>query len=216
MNSVLTTAVPEGLFAAVVRALITVGLAVIPGAGTWWDTSEWRNAVTFGLCLVVAITAWAVVCPLGWLEIPGYAPACDVGGALMSLYAGFIAFLFNYVGEDAFRWVRKRRQSQRATGMLWLWVAVILIAFEGVVLFLGVPLAVAAMIALLVGGVIAVTGIFSPPVSQLRLRPNLSSILWWVIFIVKIASAFLPLPFMQGLALSVAFNVILFILANLV
>jgi hypothetical protein len=80
-----------------------------------WDAEwQWRNLIL--LCvsvLLVPLTLWALTCfPDPPIMIPGYSPGCTFAAVVMeALYPGFLAFLINYVGEDAYQRARARDWS---------------------------------------------------------------------------------------------------------
>jgi len=98
------TEISEGLFAAIARAIIIMFTAMIPGASEWWEVTEWRNLITFGVCVFAGVGMWALVCPLD-ISIPVYNPRCGLEGFLLDgLYPGILAYLLNYVGVEVFNW----------------------------------------------------------------------------------------------------------------
>lgn len=218
--------VSEGLYAGVVRALILAAQSIIPGAKEWWETSPWKNAVAFGACMLVPLVLWAIVCPLGWADIPGYEPRCNMEGVLLDvIYKGFLAFIINYVGEDAFKWIRGKCKSPigylatRWMGSFWFWVFLLTVVLE---FFLSrsalnwqISLAIsvgAAVIATLVGVVLF------PSVRALGLcvQSKVGNILWWSALVVKVIIHLLPLPFWLKPFISTGLTLLVFLFANFI
>lgn len=218
--------VSEGLYAAVVRALIMAAQAIIPGAREWWETSRWKNAVAFGACMLVPIILWAVVCPLDWADIPGYEPRCNMEGVLLDvLYKGFLAFTVNYVGEDAFKWLKRKAKKPAAAlatrwlGSFWFWVFILTVVLEFFLsrsaldwqLSLAISIA-AAVIATLIGVVLF------PSIRSLGLcmQSRVGNVLWWSALVVKIVIHLLPLPFWLKPFISTGLTLLVFLLANFI
>lgn len=112
----------EAIFALVVRAVIAVGLTIVPPE--WrekWDHFGWRNGVIFAMSfIVVPLLLYGLSC-WGGVPIPSYAPRCDFSGLIMdAFYPGFLAFLFNYVGEDMWRHAsRRKKRASMFINSLW-------------------------------------------------------------------------------------------------
>lgn len=218
--------VSEGLYAAVVRALIMAAQAVIPGAKEWLETSKWKNAAVFGACMLVPIILWTIVCPLDWADIPGYEPRCNMEGILLDVvYQGFMAFALNFVGEYAFKWVRDKCTSgiaalaTRWLGSFWFWVFVGTVVMEFFLsrstmdwqLSLGISVGV-SIVATLVGRM------FFPSVRALGLcvQSKVGELIWWAAMVVKIIIHLLPLPMFIKPFLSIGLTLLIFLLANFI
>lgn len=214
MNGIISE-VSEAFYAALARGVITV-IWAFPGVKKWWEESEWTQILTFGICVTVALSAWAIVCPLGWAEIPGYDPRCDAEGVILDvMYAAFLAWLINWAGENAFKWARERRGSTAAgISLVQLFLGVLIL--EAILLSLGLPWQTGLVISVLAAFAAAILGAMLPSMATLRMSPGLRRIVWWLGMGVKIIIHFLPITWWLKPILSVALTAILFIIVNFV
>jgi len=138
--------ISEGYFAVIVRVFVMLLIVAIPGMKQLWeDDWKWKNLVLLGISVVlVPMGFWLLEC-VGSVDIPGFVPRCTFEGVVMdALYPGLLAFLFNYVGEDALTWARSRKNNLlsvalRWAGNLFFWGFVITVVAEAVLLLMGVP-----------------------------------------------------------------------------
>ncbi len=99
--------VPEGLYAAIVTALILFATSIHPAFSKWWKESGWDKAITAGACFLTAVILWTLTCPLQWLDLPIYQPGCDAQGFIINVpYKAFLAYMLNWGGIEGFNWAR--------------------------------------------------------------------------------------------------------------
>lgn len=220
------TEVNEGLFAAVVRALIMAAQAVIPGAEEWWKKSRWKNLVVLSLCMGAPMIMWAIECPLGWADIPAFEPRCNAEGVLLdTLYPGFLAFLINYVGEDAFDWIRRKTKNRAVfiflswLGSLAFWLFVAIVVVEAIISLSGMAWWLGLLVSTGIGVLLTLIGMVLQSMSlaiQSSVLMSGGQIIWWVAIGLKIIVHFLPIPSFVAFIISGTLSVIVFLLANFV
>lgn len=236
----------EAVFALCVRVLVAVILTCLP---PWlqekWEHFGWRNAVLFGLSfLFIPLLFYGLYC-WGDVPIPQYSAECDFGGLILdALYPGFLAFLFNYVGEDLYSRAAKavnRKRSFRFAyawyNNLWVWAFIGTVAVEFVLL--NTALSPWTSLAISVIASIAMT-VFVVLFQELQVYRDggygrtdvglgwrlgaltslvsaaLREILWWVVIAVKIIVHLLPIPFWLKPIFSIVLTIALFIFVNVI
>lgn len=212
------TEIAEGFYAAIARALIVV-LTRIPGVGDWWETSEWKQIAVFGLCILSALSVWAIECPLGWADIPAYDPRCDMEGVILDvLYPAFLAWLFNWAGEEVARWVRRKFCGK--VFVRWLsnplfYLFLLTVAIEFILFLTPLPWQIDLFISVTAAILAAIFGLLLPRV-RAHIHPLTRAILWWVLLVVKMVVHLLPIPFYLKPIINVTLTVALFILVNFI
>jgi hypothetical protein len=82
----------EEQVAVIIGMIVSVLLEVVPGLKKVWSTWRWKPLSLFVGFLAVSVVAWALSCFAG---MPLYDPKCGLGGVLVALATGFVAFLAN-------------------------------------------------------------------------------------------------------------------------
>jgi len=220
--------VNESLIAAVVRGLIIILKTTIPPLKRWWEQSEWRNLVIFGLCVLAPLAMWFLECPPGgaWdpVDIPAFNPRCNLEGIIIDvLYAAAIAFMFNFVGEKGFDWMKDKIENRavqivlRWLDNLWFWVFVATVVVEFFLLQAGLSWQsslVVSVVFTIATTILAV--LVSPRLRLLEVQsPFNSDIMWWIMMGLKVIIHILPIPFWLKPILSIGLTILVFILVNL-
>ena len=81
------------LITAVVGAIISVLLEVVPGLKDVWGTLRWKPLIMLGISVLVGAGMWALVCLAG-IDI-GTVVDCSKQGVVGALYFGLISFMAN-------------------------------------------------------------------------------------------------------------------------
>jgi len=214
------TEVSEVFYAAIVSGLILIILA-IPGAKSWWETTGWKRIIIFGLCLLSAISVWAIECPLDWADIPGYAPRCNMEGIILDvLYAAFLDWALRWAGEEAVKLVQKARKRSpltryfTSTGFALFLLTVVI---EFVLLCLGLPWQTGLAISVTAAILVTLLGMFLTNFPfAIRANPLLRTALWWLALILKVVVHTLPIPFFLKPIINIVLTIIVFVLVNFI
>jgi len=96
------------LIAAIVAAVISVFLEVVPGLAAKWDKidSTYKQLIWLGGCLAVPLLVLGAGC-LG-LDLGVIAPACDKHGAVKAFRIGFAAYFTGQMAFAAVHTIRAR------------------------------------------------------------------------------------------------------------
>jgi hypothetical protein len=228
----------EAVFALVVRVVVAVGLTCVP---PWlrekWDKFGWRNAVLLLISFVlVPLLFYGLYC---WADvpIPQYSAECNFGGLVLdALYPGFLAFLFNYVGEDMYQRASapRTRLAYAWFNNAWVWAFIGTVALEFFLLksgldpWTGLAISVVASIAMTVFVVLFQQQCWyrrehELPAANVRVAVILAyaqaairEVLWWVVLAVKVIVHLLPIPFWLKPVVSIVLTIALFIFVNVV